>query len=86
MIETIALVLTGIGIIASILYYTSVLRNANTTRQAQLYMGLINTFNSLEFRTQWHLIESATWEDYDDFHEKYSPGSEVRARFDKLIV
>jgi hypothetical protein len=47
------------------------------TRQAQLYMGLINTFNSLEFRTQWHLVESATWKDYDDFHEKYIPGSDV---------
>jgi hypothetical protein len=77
MIEYLPLVLTGIGIIASILYYASVLRNANTTRQAQLYMGLINTFNSLEFRTQWHLIESAKWEDYDDYHEKYLPGSDV---------
>jgi hypothetical protein len=39
MIDYLPLILTGIGIIASILYYASVLRNANTTRQAQLYMG-----------------------------------------------
>ena len=46
------------------------------TRQAQLYMGIINTFNSTEFRKQWHLVESATWIDYDDFHHKYTPGTE----------
>ena len=36
MIESIPYVLTGIGIIVSILYYTSVLRNANRTRELQL--------------------------------------------------
>ena len=40
-------------------------------------MNIINTFNSLEFRNQWHLVESATWSDYDDFHEKNPPGSKV---------
>ena len=36
MIEYLPLVLTGIGITVSILYYTSVLRNANKTQQMQL--------------------------------------------------
>jgi hypothetical protein len=36
MIEYLPLVLTGVGIIVSILYYTSVLRNANKTRELQL--------------------------------------------------
>ena len=36
MIESLPYVLTGIGIIISILYYTSVLRNANKTRELQL--------------------------------------------------
>jgi len=42
-----------------------------------MYMGIINKFNSLEFRKQWHIIESATWKDYVDFHEKYLMGSEM---------
>ena len=55
MIESIPLVLTGIGIIVSILYYTSVLRNANKTqqmqletRQGQLIMQVYHKFSTLE--------------------------------------
>ena len=36
MIEYLPLVLTGIGLTASIIYYTSILRNANKTRELQL--------------------------------------------------
>jgi hypothetical protein len=63
MIEYLPLILTGIGIIASILYYSSVLRNANETqkqaletRQAALLMDLMNNFRSAEFRKQWHTL------------------------------
>jgi hypothetical protein len=35
-LDYLPLVLTGIGIIASILYYASILRNANKTRELQL--------------------------------------------------
>ena len=41
-IEYLPIVLTGIGIIVSILYYAMVLRNQNTTRQAQLLMQINN--------------------------------------------
>ena len=63
MIESIPYVLTGIGIIVSILYYTSVLRNANKTqqlaletRQAQLFMQMYN---------RW--LDDITLEDYYPF-------------------
>jgi hypothetical protein len=56
-LEIIALVLTGLSITASILYYTMNLRNANKTqqlalenRQAQLYMQLMNKDTSQEFQ------------------------------------
>ena len=55
-IEYLPIVLTGIGIIVSILYYTSVLRNANKTqqmqletRQAQLYMQLFRELATPDF-------------------------------------
>jgi hypothetical protein len=76
-LEVVAILLSGISISASLFYYANVLRNQNETRQAQLYMGIINTFNSIDFRNQWHLVESATWDNYDDFHEKNPPGTEV---------
>jgi len=71
--QTLSIVLTGIGMIIALTYYALQIRNQNRTRQAQLYMGIINTFNSLEFRTQWHISESTKWTDYDDYKEKYSP-------------
>ena len=36
MIENIALVLTGLSITASIVYYSTILNNANKTRELQL--------------------------------------------------
>ena len=56
MIEYLPLVLTGLGLTASILYYTMTLRNANKTqqqqletRQAQLYMQLFRELATPEF-------------------------------------
>lgn len=71
MIEYLPFVLTGIGIIVSILYYTSVLRNANKTRQAQLFMDLYRTYRDPEFRRQYNEIMTQKWVDFDDFWEKY---------------
>ncbi len=62
MIETIALVLTGIGLTASLFYYSNILKNANKTRelqlqaqkestktrQLQIFMQLQNGFNAKE--------------------------------------
>ena len=64
MIEYLPLVLTGIGIIASIIYYANILNNANKTRelqlraqehatetrQAQLYMQLFQVDTSTEYQ------------------------------------
>jgi hypothetical protein len=53
---TISLVFTGLGIIVAISYYTLTLRNANRTRQAQLFMQIYNRFNTPEFVDQmYHL-------------------------------
>lgn len=77
-IEYLPIVLTGIGIIVSILYYTSVLRNANETqkraletRRAQLFMNLYNNYG-LEHRNATLAVRAAHWADFDDFWENYS--------------
>ena len=58
--STLAIVLTGLGLTASILYYTMVLRNANKTqqlaletRQAQLFMQMYNRWRDT-FKTNEH--------------------------------
>jgi hypothetical protein len=78
MIEYLPLVLTGLGLTASIAYYASVLRNQNKTqqmqletRQAQLFMSLYETYRSVEFRKHWVMILHQEYTDFDDFWEKY---------------
>jgi hypothetical protein len=78
--QTIGILLTALTVSIAAIYYTLTLRYTRRnqdlqleTRQAQLYMGLNNTFTSLEFRKQWHITETATWKDYDDFNDKYGP-------------
>ncbi|MBN2335233.1 hypothetical protein JXL21_06700 [Candidatus Bathyarchaeota archaeon] len=77
--EFIGLIFTGLSISVSIIYYASVLANANKTqkqqletRQAQLFMGFHTAWFNPEFYS--NMIEVAfLWEykNYDDFMEKY---------------
>ena len=71
--STLAIVLTGLGLTASILYYTMVLRNANKTqqlaletRQAQLFMQMYNRWRDT-FKTDEHSLvisrKISNWEE-----------------------
>jgi hypothetical protein len=86
MIDYLPLVLTGLGIIVSILYYTSVLRNANKTqqlqletRQAALFMSLYETYHSLEFVKSRREVIALKWTDFDDFWIKHGSESSSNA-------
>jgi len=81
MIETLAFILTGLGLATSIVYYANVLRNANTTRRTQMYMQLFLTVSSEEFMKR--SIELLRWEfkDYDDFYEKYFDDPSLSAKW-----
>ena len=83
-LETLLTYLTLISVPIGVFYHIMTLNNSRKnqqqqleTRLAQLLMNIINTFNSLEFRTQWHISETASWSDYEDYKQKYPPGSEV---------
>ena len=77
--EFLAIILTGLGLTASIFYYANILRNANRTqqmqletRQAQLFMGFHTAWHNTDFYRE--MIEVAflwKYEDYDDFMNKY---------------
>jgi hypothetical protein len=76
MIEYLPLVLTGIGIIVSILYYTNTLRNQNMTRQTQLFMQFNSKLDALINNGTWYKINNEwSWTDYNDFMQKYGPDS-----------
>ena len=71
-IEYLPIVLTGIGIMASILYYASVLRNQNKTRQTQLFMNIHEQHISMPTVTIiFEMMWEWDWRDFDDYAEKY---------------
>jgi hypothetical protein len=100
MIESLPLILTGIGIIVSILYYASVLRNANRTRelqlkaqkqavetrQAALFMSIYETHTNPEFRKKITEIQQQTWNNLDEFIEKFGPESNPDAYSNRIAV
>ena len=75
--STLALVLTGLGLTASILYYAMGLRNANTTqqlaletRQMQLFMQIYNVLNTNESLVNWAELNNKRVE-RDEYLQKY---------------
>ena len=79
-LEVVAILLSGIGITASIAYYTKTLENTNKTRQAQLFMQLHTQFNTSEFnKATDEIFFSWNWTDYDDFMKKYGPETNIDA-------
>ena len=79
-IQTLSFVLTGIGIIGAIRYYTLTLRNVNRTRQAQLFTQLYSDFRRPENLRLMGEAFQMNWSDYDDFQTKYSATEQVEDR------
>ena len=77
-IENLPLVLTGLGLTASILYYTMTLRNANRTqrmqletRQAQMFVNIYSKQNSDEAHHNEFEIMNIEIRTADDYLELY---------------
>ena len=70
-IENLPIVLTGIGIIVSILYYSNVLRNADQTRKTQMFMQLHQSKYQQEGLRSMFRLMTLEWNDYDDYMTKY---------------
>ena len=70
-IEYLPLVLTGIGLIVSIIYYASVLKNQSTTRNAQFFMEFAKNVHSPEKLSLWVQLMRYEWDDLADFEKKY---------------
>jgi hypothetical protein len=72
MVDNLPLILTGIGLIASIIYYTSVIRNQNRTREAQLFMQFMSPAMSGDKPQYYQEIMEWELSDYDDFMRIHS--------------
>ena len=72
-LEVVALVLTGLGLTASIVYYANVLRNTNKQRMTQFAMNLSSILISPETTGNTTKILSYTWDDFEDFRKNTIP-------------
>jgi len=85
--EFLAIIVSVLGLAASITYYAIILNNANKTQQQQLETRQANLFNSLYnafldekmFDIIWELHLGYEYEDYDDFMAKYGPETDYEA-------
>ena len=70
--QTVSIVLTGIGMIIALTYYSLQIRNQNRTRQAQLFMQIYNRWTDTEFNENFIDVINRDWKDYDDWNTKFS--------------
>jgi hypothetical protein len=82
MIEYLLLVLTGTGIIASIVYYATIIQNANKARQRELLFQRI-TLNNYEFYYNWLSLRRGfrNITNYKEWMEYITENPEHYARF-----
>jgi len=69
--EFLAIILTGLGLTASIFYYAFVLKNTNKTRQMQMILNIQSNRGKKEGILRYVNAMNMEWEDYEDFHRKY---------------
>lgn len=62
--EFIGLIFTGLSISASIIYYASVVANANKTRKAQLFLNIYNVTLNEEMNNKWFNAMTADTKEY----------------------
>ena len=70
-LDTLSIVLTGMGLIIALTYYALTIRNQNRNRQAQLFMNLAKNISSRETLSDVIDLLDMQWEDPADFYRKY---------------
>jgi len=82
-IQTTSLVLTGLGLIIAVTYYTLTLRNTNRQMQADMLMRLHSEWGSEYYQEAAWTVLSLEFKDYGEFETRYGPvteGKEVHVK------
>jgi hypothetical protein len=69
--DTLSLVLTGIGLIIALIYYSMTLRYTSKARQSQLIMQRAQSYSPEYTKTWSEVIGMSDWEDAIDWARKY---------------
>jgi hypothetical protein len=84
-VEYLPIVLTGLGIIVSIMYYTSVLRNANKTREAQLFMQVYDKWSDTDMQKAYEVVNNAKFSTFEQYMERQAKDEDFRWAMGKII-
>lgn len=71
--QTVSVVVAAIGVFIAAVNNIIQTRNANRTRQAQLFMQIYDHYNDIDFQRNHFYIMNLEWEDFNDYWEKYGP-------------
>jgi hypothetical protein len=73
-------IITAIGVLVAATYYVynikisrNIMETTLETRQAQLFMQVLQRFNEPDFFDKYTSFLSWKWKDYDDYISKYGP-------------
>ena len=69
--EFVAIILTGLGLTASLVYYASVLRNTNKTQKTQMIFAIQGKRGTKEGLLRYVNVMKMEWQDFDDFNQKH---------------
>ena len=78
-LEVVAILLSGVGISGSLLYYARVLRNTSKSQQIQMLQRLHDSKSDIEGLEHFFELMWWEWKDFDDYMSKYSPLNNLRA-------
>jgi hypothetical protein len=83
--EFLAIILTGLGLTASIFYYAMVLRNTQKARQIEMLMFRLKNSDPQWFKA-WTSVLNMNYETYDEWQSKYGRQSNPEAYADWIFV
>lgn len=69
--DFLAIILTGIGLSASIFYYSFTIQSQNKTRRLAIVKDIWGWISDEEGYQKFIQLMTMTWSDYEDFNEKY---------------
>ena len=84
--EFLAIILTGLGLTASILYYSMTIRNQNRNSRLQIVKEIWDWISTEEGYLKFIQIMTMTWTDYEDFNRRYGGLSSPEAYAQRFSV
>ena len=77
--EFLAVILTGLGLTVSILYYSMTIQNQNRNRRLQIVKEIWDWISTEDGYHKFIQLMTMTWNDYEDFNRKYGSLSSPEA-------